>query len=272
MKKMLWIAGIMVVVSTVFYSCQKEDENQIAAENAMDEDEVAALFEDVFAEIEELSGFQMTKSEEALFEGNSGTRTVTSSLSGDTVVRVITYVDFVHPDALVQRVKNGTVTIKIQGRHHLPVFVRTITFKDFRIDDNKIEGIKVIEKTDNFQFTMTLTNGKVIFSDGKISTREMTRVRKQTAGTDTPFVIWDDEFTFEGTTTGINRKGQEYVHTILTPLLHRRNCRWIVSGNIEFNVDDKKAILDYGEGECDNTATVTIGENTKIITLGRKKD
>jgi hypothetical protein len=95
----------------------------------------------------------------------------------------------------------------------------------------------------------------------------MQRVRTWTTGYSTPMNISDDEYSITGTASGINRRGNEYVHTITSPLIAKMNCRWIVQGIIEFVVNSQTAVLDYGEGECDRIATLTVNGNTYTINL-----
>jgi hypothetical protein len=51
------------------------------------------------------------------------------------------------------------------------------------------------------------------------------------------------------------------------PLLKKMSCRWIVSGTIEMQAGENLVILDYGDGECDNIATITVNGETTEITL-----
>jgi hypothetical protein len=53
---------------------------------------------------------------------------------------------------------------------------------------------------------------------------------------------------------------------ILTPLRKELVCRFIVSGTIEIRPENLPVrLLDYGDGECDNIATVTI--NGEVYTI-----
>jgi len=111
----------------------------------------------------------------------------------------------------------------------------------------------------------------VTFEDGTTYTREFTRVNTWTDGFSTPLDIWDDVFAIEGEATGVNRQGNAYTHTITSALVIKNTCRWIVEGIIELKVKDKVAVLDYGMGECDNDATITINGNVREIKLrGRR--
>jgi hypothetical protein len=142
-----------------------------------------------------------------------------------------------------------------------------ITFDDYTIDANLIEGTKTIFNQDATSFSVTLEGCKITFSDGTFITREMERQREWIAGMDTPFNIWDDEFLITGFTSGTNRDGLEYSHTITQALHKMMNCRWFVAGTIEMQAGDNIVILDYGDGDCDNQATITVNGESWQITL-----
>lgn len=251
-------------------SCDNTDENENPlVEFSQEDDEVASYFEDVYEETEEVTNIETgAKSMEVELTG-SGTRNVETSFSGDTIIRKVTYNNFVNGNAQRQRTKNGQVIMKTIRNQYPGEYKRIITMNNFTINGNKIEGKKVIERsTENqYRFTVTLTNGKVTFTDGTQYTREFTRTRTWASGFATPLFIWDDEFEIEGTATGVNRNGKTYTHQISTPLLIKNACRWIVSGTITLTVDGKSATIDYGDGTCDAKATVTMNGETFEINL-----
>lgn len=252
----------------MFTSCSKEEETSPMAETMTADDEVAAYFDDILAEADEMTFADAPKSSSLVeLSEISGSRTVVTTTSGDTVIHTITFVDFVNPNSPNGRVKNGVIVIKVLGRPILPVFWRQITFVNFTINNNLIEGVKVIEKTAQYQFTITLTNGKITFEDETFYSRDFNRVRTWINGYDTPQLVWDDEFSIEGEAWGVNRRGQQYIHTITSPLLVKRNCRWIVQGIIQFVAGENTAILDYGDGTCDRLATLTVNGESWTITL-----
>ena len=55
---------------------------------------------------------------------------------------------------------------------------------------------------------------------------------------------------------------------IAEPLVKEMDCIWIVSGILEVTPEGLTTReLDFGDGACDNDATLTIGEFTTDITL-----
>lgn len=270
----LVFAASLLVFASFFAACEKSETTDPILESSQDDDQVSTLFDDSQNEVDDLTlGSAPAKSsaEFALLSG-SGTRTVVTSTSGDTTIHTVTFVDFVNGNYENAHVKNGVIIVKVIGHPIETKFERTVILQNFMIDDIEIEGTRHINKTANYQFSVTLTGGKVTFADGTTYTREFTHTRIWVAGYDTPGYIWDDVFTIEGVATGVNRKGYTYTHTIINPLVVKPSCRWIVEGTIEIVFNSKTAVLDYGLVDCDNIATITKdGKTTEIRLRGRKR-
>ncbi len=272
MKRKLGLKFIAaMLLAGMCFSCQKQEIDNQLSESMILDVEIEAIFDDIMAEVDEFSFiYGLKNASDYGNTGNSGTRTVATTFSGDTLIHVITFADFVHLNDPKGRIKNGNMIIKVVGRPPMPKFWRQVSFDNFLVNDKLIEGTKVIEKTGLHTFNMRLVGGKISFPDGTICTREFDRVRTWIAGYDTPGVIWDDSFSITGETWGINCNGQSYLHTITTPLIHQRSCRWIVEGVISSVINETDILLDYGNGECDDMATVTIQGETKTIKLRPK--
>jgi hypothetical protein len=55
--------------------------------------------------------------------------------------------------------------------------------------------------------------------------------------------------------------------SITSALKKPGNCHYYVEGMITFTKNDSEATLDFGNGECDNQAILTIDGEIRIITL-----
>ncbi len=256
-----------------FVSCEKEvDETEVIMESLEQDDEVVDYFDDLLAEIDDLTYTNFNAKSGFLPEnGPKGKRSVITAYSGDTIIHTITYGGFVHPNSPNGRVKNGNVVIKVIGHPQQATFWRQISVKNFKMNGNEIFGVKTINKVGDLQFAITLTEGMIRFANGSTYTRTFSLTRTQITGANSPFFIWDDEFISEGNASGINQHGEHYTHAITLPLVNRRNCRWIVQGAIEFVVGDASAQLDYGDGNCDKEASLTVNGRTSVIDLRPEK-
>lgn len=152
---------------------------------------------------------------------------------------------------------------------------RTVSyaFDNFYHNDRKVEGNRTVVRTilpnGHPQATISL-DMIVTLPNGNAYSRVGERIREFTAGYDTPFNLFDNVFEVTGEwATTVSSTGNAYSTTINAPLVIKWNCPHIVSGNI--NVvranDFATATLDYGDGECDDDATLTINGVAHDINL-----
>ena len=179
--------------------------------------------------------------------------------------------------------RKGKIIIDYSNRLTLPGAAATITFDNFYVDDTKIEGTATITNTSSSnstppsrQFTVDVTNGKLSTADGNYVEWNSHKTITQTQGLSTLLYPKDDVFQIEGSANGRAQKGNLLVawqSTITSPLIKNFECRWIVQGTVKVVRASTSAntswtgLLDYGNGNCDNQATVTINGVTHQITL-----
>ncbi|HUX54858.1 MAG TPA: hypothetical protein VMV56_10615 [Williamwhitmania sp.] len=266
------ILMIAALASLTFASCQKDTTPTNPLESTtVDDNQVTSYVDDATNEINDVTMKSDNSQSAALAafatDSTAASRTVAITFSGDTIIKTVTYVNWTNPNSNNGHVKNGVIRIAILGGPLQSTFLRIATFQNFSIDGNAIEGTRTITKTSDNVYTYTLTGGKVTFTDGTTYTRTSTQTRTWVDGFDTPFNIWDDIWTIEGSETGVNRSGMTYTHTIVNPLMIKLSCRWIVSGTIDITVGTENATVDYGDGACDNQATLTYNGKTYDFNL-----
>lgn len=272
---------MLVVLALVFgfSSCQKDDTMQQKIEIAEDEAIADSYFGQALGEIDDLGDMAV------LFESDpgeitaktAGTPPVAPPTTGSRVVVVTPEVGFPKTITITftnwqvgdRPAKNGVIQIVITGPMHRAGTSRTVTFRNFTIGGNMIEGTKTITNVDDVTVTITLTGGKITFEDGTFITREVNRTRKWILGMLTPRFIWDDEFEITGTVSGVNRKGEQYSVVITKPVVRRMACLWLVEGTITVQAGERSLVLDFGNGTCDDIATITANGETREITLPR---
>ena len=93
-----------------------------------------------------------------------------------------------------------------------------------------------------------------------------TYVREWLSGLDTPLAHEDDTIQTTGTSSIVSSTGDSWTKDIVDPLIKTGECRNIVQGIVEYTVNGELAAsLDYGDGICDNIATLTVdGEDIEI--------
>lgn len=171
--------------------------------------------------------------------------------------------------------RSGKIIITVTGPRLQVGSIRTITFDNYFFNGIKVEGTKILENkgynnNQNLVISVKLTGGKLAMPGGKTIERSFDHQREWIAGLLTKN-IWDDECLITGTASGKNINGVSYTNTILTALHWKRACRFIVAGVVKIERDGKPTVeLDYGTGDCDAKATVTIGGESKEILLRNK--
>lgn len=278
-RNYLYILSIIVAGAILFQSCEKEKSNLTNDEIAVAEDD--ALAENLFDDI-----FDVALAAEQLIDGQIFNETLKSSVVSDSCPNVT--VD--HPDSTFwpkvitidwgdgctgyyEQTRSGKIIIQVTGRYRVAGTSRTITLENYYINGIHVEGTKTVtndgENDDgNICYSVELTGGRITTPDSIVITRESVRTREWVGGSDTWWNIWDDVYFITGQTTGTNFRGVEYSRTIVTPLEWAATCRFIKSGSIDIVVGENDPItLDFGDGECDNEATVSRNGETKTIQL-----
>jgi hypothetical protein len=178
-------------------------------------------------------------------------------------------------DGFYESSRSGKIIIEVTAPRNETGSKRTVTFNNYFFNLIKVEGTKVFENKGlnsnrNPVVSIILTDGKLTLPGGKTIERSFNHEREWTAGYLTRN-IWDDECLVTGTATGKNINGVEYTNTIITALQWKRVCMFIVSGVVKIEKEGSEPIgLNYGTGDCDAKAVVTIGTESKEILLRNK--
>lgn len=116
-------------------------------------------------------------------------------------------------------------------------------------------------------FTNSIIGGKCISPSWNLEWAG-NRTVTQTAGFATPLNAYDDVYSLTGDANGKNRNGKTYTVVVTSPVVKRSSCSWIESGRIDITPQDLATrTVDYGNGTCDNQATLTINGNTFSFTM-----
>lgn len=261
--KLLAFSALLTVSTT---SCNKEDDDDTtdAADNALADQ----TFNDVSAMAD-----QAAQGDLVSFKTMAGCATVThdSLNSGDADSITIDF-GTVNCTGVDGRNRRGKVLIIYTGRYRDVGSVHTITFDNYFVNDNQVLGTKTVtnmgpDANGHTYFTVEV-EGRIIRADnsGEI-VWESSRVRTWVEGEATT-VFSDDVYLVTGTATGTNANNVTFNTEITEGLRFEGDCRYITAGVAEVTpVGRQTRTIDFGDGTCDNEATVTIGTRTFTITL-----
>ncbi|MDP1622287.1 MAG: hypothetical protein Q8M08_08100 [Bacteroidales bacterium] len=169
--------------------------------------------------------------------------------------------------------RRGKIIVHFNGSYWVAGTVITYNFENYFINDNQITGTRTVtnkgRNADNHLWWETVVSGSVIkANNGGAFTWNSTRQHEWTEGEATLFQWWDDVYLITGSASGTGTNGKAYSITITNPLKKKLNCKWLQSGTMDILVQDQPLItLDYGNGTCDNIATVTVGGQSFTINL-----
>ena len=147
------------------------------------------------------------------------------------------------------------------------------TFDNFFFNGKQIEGeihkTKIRLNNNGNPVTTITKNIKITWEEGTFITVKGERQREWIEGFGDK--IWGNNiFSSTGTWTIIDKDGIEKSVKIITPLIRKAACRFIVSGVVEINANGTNIIVDYGDGTCDNIAIATSNGNEYEIELGKR--
>lgn len=159
--------------------------------------------------------------------------------------------------------RRGKIIIEFEGRWNVPGSSWTVRFEDHFLNDIAVDGVRTVtnitESTDaNQRFSVVLEEGTLVFPNGDVATRRVNRIRELER--DENNIL--KRLIIYGTAEGNNRHGRGYNIEILEPLVYSRDCAGEgviipVSGVKKVTHGARQITIDYGDGECDNTVTIT---------------
>jgi hypothetical protein len=277
--KITWKKTLVVLMTlgVVLTGCKKNLEDLFDSEASEDDSSIAATVEDINSQAADVVVSEnfggRTEDESNL----SGGRTETARfLSAATVTfnpatRTITF-DFGASNVMCADGKNrrGKIIVRmVEGRPLALPYETETTHENYFVNDNKVEGLRrertISTGTATRQTTITVIDRRVTFTDGRVATRNVNHVRTRTV------VSGGFEFTTTGSANGTTRRNRTYNNTIVLPLVSKTSCDnhlFPVQGSINMTVNsfDNPFVVDFGNGTCDKTFTVTYNGRTKTIT------
>lgn len=270
-------------------SCKKEEtpaqDPEVIAEASVNEIELSAAFEDIF---NNAAGIDGTSAGEdlgiygatgfGLFPGQATqtavtcfTVTVTPKEKG-VFPKTVT-LDFGTGCTTNGHTRKGKIITVYSGPLHIPGNKAVTEFDGYQIDDFKLTGRHEILNstepgTNQRRFTRKVDNAKLMnVSTGFWRTWSGVTIMTQIEGNGTPLWPTDDVYKFVGNRQGANSKGRSWVSETREPLIKPFICPWITKGVMSISVNGTVGLMDFGNGDCDDEATVTINGVSKTIKL-----
>ncbi len=181
------------------------------------------------------------------------------------------------------RTRSGKIVSVYTNRLIVPGAKATTTFVEFKIDSIKVQGTHIITNlntitSQNFihKWKVVVEGAKLTKPNGNYTEWNSTRTITQIEGSATIYLPLDDIYKIEGSGNGKVKRGDRLVlwrAEITEPLIKKFSCHWIVKGILKVvrqnlsNSSIYAGTLNYGNGNCDNKAIVTVNGVPHEITL-----
>ncbi|MDH5399153.1 MAG: hypothetical protein OEX02_13460 [Cyclobacteriaceae bacterium] len=276
-KKSSIVWSLIIVIMAGFVIGCNEDEVDPPANDDVTEVADETTIESSFDEVEDLAFASIFATSNLGGRYEEDGRLVCAIVSKDTTLtgELVITIDFGSgcqgPNG---RTRKGVVKVTHDGKIWQFGSTVTVELVDFYIDGVKIEGTrKVINKTTlsstGIIHEITLSAGRVIWTDGSEATREVSKVRTWIRDNTNPL---NDVVQLTGSGSGINRKGVQYTMTITEALVMKRSC-WAdkvfipVSGIKEITTPRALVTVNFGDGTCDKTILITVNGKAKSVEL-----
>lgn len=283
MKTRKLVLALMMIagIALVFAGCQKDEtiepQNVITQDEEVDAAEENALADQLFTELTDITNEAMSNADKSLkgimldtiFMGPCVTVTI------DTLALPFTItIDFGETNCLCNddKYRRGKILVTHSGAYWGVGTQITTTLDNYFVDDHQVIGTKVATNqgpntAGNPTWSVSV-DGQIIKPDGGVIEWDAERMREWSEGHNTPFIWWDDVYLLSGTQNVVASNGTSINMVIINPLQIALNCYWIEKGTIEMQHSDLPLmIFDYGDGTCDDQATVTINGVVYPITL-----
>jgi hypothetical protein len=269
--KLFLLAGL---AATAMNSCQNE--NLTAEDNTLlteQETVTEEILSDVDALVDEALDIQLLFLKSASLEGTQFLGDCPTVTYDKTSTPKVMTIDFGKAcTGKDGKIRSGKIIVKSTSFENVKI-ERIKTFENFVVDGKLIEGSVsktiTIDREDHSRVAVIKENVTITFPDngGKAQRKaELTReYQLNILGNNKDNVI-----TSWGKVEFIRVSGLKVTKTITEadPLVFKVSCHRLVSGTVTFTTSDNRSwSVDYGDGECDNLATVTNGDKTKVIHL-----
>ena len=167
--------------------------------------------------------------------------------------------------------RKGKINIVLSDSIRKPGSTAVMTFNNYFVNNYKKEGVITWTNTSTatvVSWQRKCENGKITAPDGRYWLHFGTRDVTMTAGASTPNNILDDVYSIMGTHTVTNSSGATRTWNVLTALQKKAICANVDKGTGKIQGPNHYAIIDFGDGTCDNIATISIdGRPPRTLTL-----
>ncbi len=272
------IITLVIVCACIFSSCKKKDKEEKDTDTTAAADQsLASTTVNDMTNISDEAGINHSISSFRTEESNAILSSC-STLTFDTLAAAKTItVNFGTTNCVGNdgRSRRGAIILNFTGRYRDSSTVITVTPQNYFVNDNQVTGSKIITNkghnaAHHLVYSINATIQIIKANNGGTITWQSTREREWTAGENT-YTWSDDMYSITGTASGTTAGGNSFQSVITSPLIRNMaiGCRRNFTAGVLVHTPSGKATrtIDYGNGACDDQATVTINGTVYNVTL-----
>lgn len=246
----------------------KEQDNGIGADNAR----LEQTFNDVQKIVESAangSDLSTLRTTESVPLAGCATITFDSTVTPRTLT-----IDFGNTNCLCNdnRYRRGKIIVSYTGRYKDSAYTHTVNFINYFVNDNQVVGTKTLtnmgkDGAGRVYYNININGGIILAAGNGTLSWTSNRTRTWTAGYNT-IGFFDDAYEIAGSAVITRPNGNTVNASITSPLEVANNCNWIRAGALQITPQSGTSrTVDFGNGACDGSATVTIAGTTYPLTL-----
>jgi hypothetical protein len=168
--------------------------------------------------------------------------------------------------------RSGKITYVFSGPLLYPGTTASVTLDNYVVNGYGIVGTYTItnrsSEDSGIVINTVVTNGVVTYPNSTNYHYSHNKTYQMTAGMSTAFDITDDVYSITGNSAFSTADNQTLTFNVTTPLVKAIACRYISAGVVGFVYDQAvNGSINFGDGTCDNLATITVGNIADNITL-----
>lgn len=274
----LFLACLGLGALTLISSCKKSPDVNINQRSGGDNALAENLFMDVYKQVDDAAKNEpsVNKTEGSFNLSTSVCANVSVTTSNGNFPITLT-IDFgngcLGNDG---RFRKGKIIAVFSGRYVDAGTQVDISLDNYYVNGYRVEGTKTIKndglnQAGHSQFTVQVTNGKVVSPEKDSVLWNSTRVNEWIQGDTTYLNLWDDQYSITGSATGTNSNGEPFSVTITEALVVEYGCKWPIKGKLTLTAQNNTEVeVNYapdGIESCNQSAAVIINDKTYNFTM-----
>ncbi|MEZ5018278.1 MAG: hypothetical protein R2800_14560 [Flavipsychrobacter sp.] len=267
--------GLVVLLSciTVFSACKKDDDNDTTTENTGYAEDLV-LIQQSFDDLDEIV-MRAQYGGTGSLKGGENPLAACATIIHDTATtpkRIL--IDFGNTGCISYdgRVRTGKLNVFYEGDYRTANYYHRVEPQFYTVDGNRVSGIRKITAVGrNMQNQLYYTEevkGEVVLKNGGGTLKaDSKRTLTMVAGEQT-LDVTDNVYSVDGFGEMTRANGEVFTTEVVKPLNVSFSCNYINKGVIRvIPAGFTHRFVDYGDGACDNKATVTVNNVGRVVTL-----